>query len=94
MPTSRSAVPPTITATPAIPTRTPVIRPPLIFSSVVSQWASSVVTSGVVAFRMAATPLAMWVWPQEISAKGTALLSIPMTRKAAHTDPSRGSRWP
>ena len=58
------------------------------FSSRVAKWATSAVKIGVVALRIEARPLAMWVWPQKISVNGSALLRRPSTAKAG---PARAS---
>ena len=39
------------------------------------KWATITPQIGVVALRIEARPLAMWVWPQPNKVKGTALLS-------------------
>ncbi len=89
-PPSRST--PSIATTPAKPTATPAALPAVRRSSGVRRCAMSTVNSGVVAFRMAAKPLAMWCWPQTKRAKGTALLSSPMPRNAAQSPGARGMR--
>lgn len=52
------------------------------------------VNSGVVAFRIAARPDAMWIWPHTINVKGMTLLSRPMARNAAHAASEPGGRKP
>ncbi len=59
-----------------------------------SQWATRTVKSGVVALRIAASPEAIWAWPQTMSENGTTLLSSPMPRKAAQTPGEPGMREP
>jgi len=39
---------------------------------------------GVVAFKIAANPEAMWLWPQTTRQNGTALLSRPIPENASH----------
>ena len=50
--------------------------------------------SGVVALRIAAKPLSIWVWPQVISVKGRTLLSRPMMNSARQVAKSPGKRRP
>ena len=50
--------------------------------------------SGVVAFRIAARPPVIRVWPQKIRLNGIRLLSAPMTRNAPHSAVLRGMRCP
>ena len=85
---------PIMVATPAKPISTPASLLPVIFSSAVRKWATMTVKSGVVALRIEASPLAIWVWPQTIRQKGMMLLSRPMPKKARHTAHSRGRRRP
>ncbi len=77
-------------ATPTKPMMTPASLLALSFSSVVIIWATSTVKSGVVALRIEATPLAIWVCPQTIKEKGIMLLRRPMIRKARSTSGFRG----
>ena len=72
------------------PPPTPAARAGVSRSSRVSACASSTVKSGVLAFRIAATPEAIWVWLQTNSVKGTALFRSPIPRKAASTAGVRG----
>src|SRR5699024_11171705 len=76
---------PIITTTPKNPTITPANLLIVIFSSAVKKCAIITVASGVVAFSTAASPEAMWVWPQTIRLKGTTLFRKPMPRKASQT---------
>ena len=46
--------------------------------------------SGVVAFRIEASPLAIRVWPHRIRLNGTRLFSAPMARKARQARASPG----
>jgi hypothetical protein len=73
---------------------TPMRRPPVIFSSRVSRWATRTVNRGVVAFRIEANPEAMWDCAQTISENGTTLLRKPMLTKATQILPLRGIRAP
>ena len=57
-------------------------------------WAASTVKIGVIAFRIAVSPLSIWVWPQQIRAKGMALLSAPMTRSVSQIRMPRGRARP
>ena len=59
-------------------------------SSAVSTCATSTVNSGVVALRIEARPLAMWVWPHAMSENGIALFSSPMPKKASQVLASHG----
>ena len=68
----------------------PVTRAGVIFSSAVIRWATTTPKSGVVALRMAARPLAIWLWPQAMRLKGTTLLMKPITKKAVQVSRSRG----
>src|SRR5665213_1311955 len=45
---------------------------------------------GVVAFRIAASPEAMWLWPHTTRQNGTTLLSRPMAKNARQARPSAG----
>ena len=59
-------------------------------SSAVSTCATSTVKSGVVALRIEARPLAMWVCPHAMSENGIALFSSPMPKKASQVLASHG----
>ena len=77
---ARSAAPaaiaaPIITATPPKPSSTPTALAGVIRSSRVNRWATITPQIGVVALRIEARPLAIWVWLQANSEKGMALLS-------------------
>ncbi len=72
----------------------PAARIGVSLSSLVKTCATRTVNNGVVAFRIEATPEAIWLCPQTISENGIALLSTPMPRKASHTVRSRGSDFP
>ena len=48
---------------------------------------------GVVAFRIAARPLAIAVWPQTIRLNGIRLLSAPIITKAPPRRSERGTGW-
>jgi hypothetical protein len=50
----------------------------------------SVPQTAVAAFRIEASPVSMWSWPQAISVNGTTLLRHPITRSAAQTRAARG----
>ncbi|MNT62349.1 hypothetical protein D3C72_2000620 [compost metagenome] len=52
---------PIMVATPTKPIRTPVSLLPVIFSSAVRKCATMTVKRGVVALRIEASPLAIWV---------------------------------
>ncbi len=69
---------------------TPASLPAFIFSSLVRKWATKTVHSGVVALRMDARPLAMWVCPQTIRLNGSRLLRKPMAMNATHARRSDG----
>jgi len=73
---------------------TPARRLPVILSSTVRMWATITANRGVVAFRIEASPLAMWVWPHTIRENGMTLLSRPMPKKAAQSRTPRGIRCP
>ena len=60
--------------TPANPTTKPTRRAGVSLSSVVAKFATMIVNSGAVAFRIAARPRAMWVWPQNYRLNGSPLL--------------------
>jgi hypothetical protein len=80
--------------TPAKPMTTPVTLPGVMRSSWVSTLASSTANSGVVAFRIAARPLATWLCAHAISENGMTLLISPMTKNAPHVAASVGRRSP
>src|ERR1700732_4817526 len=82
------------TTTPRNPTKTPSKRLPVSFSSLVNRCATTTVDIGVVAFRIAASPEAMWVWPQTTRQNGTALLRRLIPKNARQVDQSAGIRFP
>ena len=64
------------------------------FSSTVAAWAMRTVKTGVVAFKIDASPLAICVSPQTIRQKGTRLFKMAMTAKLRQsgTEAGIGSR--
>ena len=89
-----SASGPIMTTTPRKPMITPMTRCGLIFSSTVMKLATMTPKSGVVALRIAARPLATWLWLQTMRLKGMTLLRMPMVNSAAQVLRSRGMRAP
>ena len=85
---------PMIAETPAKPTMMPTSRPPVIFLSLVNACATMTVQIGVVALKIDAIPLAMWVCPQTIKQKGVMLLSKPKPKNAPHSRRYVGIRKP
>lgn len=57
--TARGALGPIMIPTPATPNSTPATRAVVNFSSAVRRWATTIAKIGVVALRIAATPLAI-----------------------------------
>ena len=78
-------------ATPAKPVITPVSRCAVIRSSEVSQWATTTVNSGVVAFKIEATPDAICACPYTIRLNGSTLFNSAMTKNARHMAKPLGS---
>ena len=72
-------------ATPPKPSRTPAIFRAVIRSSLVSTWATTTPQIGVVALRIEARPLAIWVWLHPNSVNGSALLRTASRRIDPHT---------
>ena len=85
---------PIMIATPQKPIKTPAILFRVIFSSAVRKCATMTPKSGVVALRMEASPLAIWVCPQTMRQKGSRLLRKPIPKNASHTRRSFGSDRP
>ena len=85
---ARSAPPPPGSQAPTPARRRRVSR------SCPAAWAASTVKIGVIAFRIAVSPLSIWVWPQQMRAKGMALLSAPMTRRVSQMRKPRGRPRP
>jgi hypothetical protein len=85
---------PIIVTTPASPNSSPATRPALSFSSVVAKCATKTVNSGVVALRMAASPLGMWVWPQKMRLNGITLFSSPIGTNIIHAAALAGMVMP
>lgn len=82
------------TMAPASPRITPASPAAVMGSSRVRKCAVTTVNNGVVAFRIAASPPAIWVWPQTMRVNGMALLRTPMIARAIHTSRPRGSCQP
>lgn len=86
---------PIVIATPASPRPAPIIFWRLIVGC--PRPVTIVIAStniGGVAFSTPASPLAICISPQLIRVKGSALCSMPCTRKAIQTDFPRGSECP
>ena len=68
---------PASTPTPTKPSRTPARREPRALSLFRTRKARSTTKIGIEAFAIAAVPESMCVWPQAISVKGSAALTMP-----------------
>src|SRR5579872_5520353 len=80
-------------ATPASATRAPPRRL-AVNRSCRAQPATSTENTVVIALRIDANPLLMWISDHTISVKGTKLLSVPMTKNDRQISGARGHRWP